>query len=117
MSDFTAATPRRVLVCYGLSCATRGSRQLHGALEERIAERDDVRVEAYYRFNGYSHGPNVVLDADHVWYEGVAPGDIDALVAHATTGEPAERPGPGRVPEIVRAVAFEALDRKYPADK
>lgn len=101
---------RHVLVCHGLFCSARGSRQLFAVLQERLAACGDVAVSPYWCFNGCSHGPNVVVHADRVWYEGVAPGDVEAIVAHALGGEPAERPA-GRVPPIVKVNAFEALDR------
>jgi (2Fe-2S) ferredoxin len=101
-----------VLVCQGLFCSARGSHSLLGALQARLAECADTVVEPWWCFNGCSHGPNVVVHADRVWYEGVAPGDVDAIVAHAVGGAPPARPE-GRVPGIVRTNAFEALDRKY----
>src|SRR6478609_2314691 len=79
-------TTRRVLVCHGLFCTARGSRQLYTLLQARLADRDDVGLEPYYCFNGCSHGPNVVFHDDHVWYEGVAPNDLEGIVRHAETG-------------------------------
>lgn len=84
-------------------------------LQERLAGCAAVSVEPYYCFNGCSHGPNVVVHADRTWYEGVTPADVDLIVAHAATGEPPARPG-GRLPAIVKANAYEALDRKYPSE-
>jgi hypothetical protein len=49
-----------------------------------------------------------------VWYEGVAADDLDGIVSHAATGSPVVRTRPSRLPDIVKTVAFEALDRKYP---
>ena len=107
-------TTRRVLVCHGLFCTARGSRQIYALLAGRLADRADIGVEPYYCFNGCSHGPNVVLHDNRVWYEGVGPDDLDGIVRHAATGISETGPRPGRVPEIVKTVAFEALDRKYP---
>jgi (2Fe-2S) ferredoxin len=106
---------RRVLVCQGLFCSARGSQQLLGVLQARLAECAGVVVEPYYCFNGCSHGPNVVVHADRAWYEGVTPGDVATIVEHAITGQ-AAAPAEGRVPPVVRTNAFEALDRKYPAE-
>jgi (2Fe-2S) ferredoxin len=103
-----------VLVCHGLFCTARGSRQLYGELQARLAGRPDVGVEPWYCFNGCSHGPNVVFQGDRVWYEGVAADDLDGIVSHAATGSPVVRTRPSRLPDIVKTVAFEALDRKYP---
>jgi (2Fe-2S) ferredoxin len=105
---------RHVFVCQGLFCSARGSRELTRELETRLAGGDAV-VERYWCFNGCSHGPNILVPEDRCWYEGVSPADLEAIVRHAETGQPASPACRGRVPQVVKDNAYEAIERQYPA--
>lgn len=105
--------PRRVVVCQGLFCSARGAGALLRVLETRLAGVPGVVVERQYCFNGCSHGPNVVLYPERCWYEGIGPADVDALVAHAATGEAGRRPPGARIPAVVKETAHAALAQRF----
>ena len=54
---------RMCLVCQNIDCKSRGSEQLMGELEKRVASKglDDIEVKPYMCFGACQEGPNIVL--------------------------------------------------------
>ncbi|HEX2912101.1 MAG TPA: (2Fe-2S) ferredoxin domain-containing protein [Chloroflexia bacterium] len=108
---------RFLLVCQGLFCMSRGSYGLLGELKKLKQEGtlpEDLEVQAYYCFNGCSHGPNMVCYPEKVWFERVGPGNFSQVLAFLNEGTPATDPGltQGRVLEVVRKKAYADIEKE-----
>jgi (2Fe-2S) ferredoxin len=104
------ATPTSVqvfYVCVNTSCRGGGSLAVLEALRAmRQGTGDEVREQIC--FGACWMGPNVVLYPQGTWYCGVAPDDLEEIVAHAQGGPPVERlidrSDPGLCEQIARVL-------------
>ena len=102
---------RMCLVCQNIDCKSRGSEQLMGELEKRVASKglDDIEVKPYMCFGGCQAGPNIVLYPQKVWYSGVKPEDVEEIAAHADGGAAVERLTHG-VEQPLKDLIYQLLD-------
>jgi (2Fe-2S) ferredoxin len=66
------------------ACANRGAAQLQKDLKAKVKEmglNGRVRVSRSMCFGLCSEGPNVCVMPDNVWYRGVGPADLPAIIA------------------------------------
>ena len=84
---------RVCLVCQNIDCKTRGSEQLMGELEKKVAVKGlaDVDVKPYMCFGACQEGPNIVLYPEKSWYAGVKPDDLDEIADHLADGPHVQR--------------------------
>ena len=84
------AEPQVVFVCRGPYCRERGARGVMERLRDllRLTGRP-LPVLSYNCFGRCDDGPNVVLFPDGVWYSGVEPAELEAVVADLAGGAPA----------------------------
>ncbi|HTF57053.1 MAG TPA: (2Fe-2S) ferredoxin domain-containing protein [Planctomycetota bacterium] len=78
------------------ACANRGSAALQKELKAIVKEKGlkgRVRVSRAMCFGLCSEGPNICVMPDNVWYRGVGPADLPAIIAKHV--EPLEGPPPG----------------------
>ncbi len=84
-----------IRVCVGGSCLASGSLQVRDALRSAITSHgleDRVHVQETGCMGPCSQGPVVMMDTDETFYQNVAPGDAEAIVAeHVIGGAPVER--------------------------
>lgn len=84
---------RMCLVCQNIDCKSRGSEQLMGELEKRVAAKglDDVEVKPYMCFGACQEGPNIVLYPEKSWYANVKVEDLDEIADHIAGGPHVKR--------------------------
>ena len=88
----SGSNPYRVhaLVCLGgKSCPAQGSEAIWFELKRRVLEaglENEVRVTKSGCMGQCGHGPMVCVYPEDVWYGGVGPGDVEALLAHLRGG-------------------------------
>lgn len=66
------------------ACANRGSAQLQKDLKAMVKDRGlkgRVRVSRAMCFGLCSEGPNICVMPDNIWYRGVTPADLPAILA------------------------------------
>ena len=102
---------QHVLVCTNVDCLRRGSPAVLDAMRARVEASGsaDVEVTSYPCFGGCDYGPNVVLYPPKTFYSGVAPADVDEIVAHVQGGPVVERLT-GKVDSGTQELIFELLD-------
>lgn len=74
------------------ACANRGSVELHKAMKDFVKSRglqNRVRVTRSLCLGLCEKGPNVCIMPDQIWYHGVKPGDVPAILERHVT--PMER--------------------------
>ncbi|MGD1904124.1 MAG: ferredoxin [Geitlerinemataceae cyanobacterium] len=82
----TPDTPT-VYVCMHRSCRERGAAETLQAFAEKVP--DGVCAAASTCMGQCSSGPTVRVSADEMWYYGIKPEDVDAIVEqHIVGGEP-----------------------------
>ena len=65
------------------SCGARGGKQIRAELKHKLAE---LGLHKTYRVNRAGclgqceHGPNLVIYPQGIWYAGVQPDDVDAII-------------------------------------
>jgi (2Fe-2S) ferredoxin len=116
-AEMTETRKKFVLVCQGLFCMSRGSWHILNDLKKLKADSklpDEVEVQAYYCFNGCSHGPNIVCHPDKVWFERVTPQNFKQVLDYICEGKPVSDSAltQARVLEIVRQNAFAQLEKE-----
>ncbi len=81
-----------VLVCGGVDCKKRGSRDVRKALKEELRERGmvgGVRVDSVGCLGLCKHGPNAVVYPQGTWYLGLTESDVREVVRrHLEGGDP-----------------------------
>jgi (2Fe-2S) ferredoxin len=84
---------RMCLVCQNIDCKSRGSEQIMGELEKRIAAKglDDVEVKSYMCFGACQEGPNIVLYPEKSLYANVKVDDLDDITEHIAGGPHVQR--------------------------
>jgi len=94
---------RQVLVCVNArppgnpkgSCAQKDSPSLFDAMKDLVRDRglaERVMVNRTYCLKHCSRGPVFAVQPDNVWYQGVAPGDLEEIcTSHLEGGRPVER--------------------------
>ena len=83
------------------SCARKGAERLRNYMKARAKELGipGTRINAAGCLDRCELGATLVVYPDGVWYQGVAPEDVPAIVdAHLCGGEPVERLIGRRVP-------------------
>ena len=107
-----ATLERQVFVCNGKSCTKRGSEAVKDTFREVLNERDIlfgkpekanpagcVVLTDCSSVGFCESGPAVLVYPDGIWYEGVQPADVAAIVdEHLIGGHPVERLIGRRVP-------------------
>ena len=71
------------------SCGRRGSLGVYEAFQQELARRDypsGVKATATGCLTPCQHGPNVVVYPEGLWYAGVTPADVPALLAFHLDG-------------------------------
>ncbi len=66
------------------SCTPRGGKAVFAAFAQELARREyphGVKVTASGCLTPCNHGPNVVVYPEGVWYAGLTPADVPALMA------------------------------------
>lgn len=82
---------RYIFVCEnertdGRDCCGADGAHIRGLLKERVKALDldrKVRVSRSGCLDTCSEGPNVLLMPDNIWFKGVTPDDVEAIVARA----------------------------------
>ena len=72
-----------VLVCGGVDCKKRGSKDVRKALKEELRERGmvgDVRVDSVGCLGLCKHGPNAIVYPRGTWYLGLTKSDVREVV-------------------------------------
>jgi (2Fe-2S) ferredoxin len=78
-----------VLVCGGVDCKKRGSKDVRKALKEELRERGmvgDVRVDSVGCLGLCKHGPNAVVYPRGTWYLGLTRSDVREVVGRHLEG-------------------------------
>jgi (2Fe-2S) ferredoxin len=80
-------------------------------LQRQAAERglDDVDVKSYLCFGGCSHGPNLVVYPQKVWYAGVKKEDAGEILDAAASGGTVDRLT-GKVDKETQELIYQLLD-------
>jgi (2Fe-2S) ferredoxin len=71
------------------ACANRGSAQLQKDLKAMVKDRGlkgRVRVSRAMCFGLCSEGPNICVMPDNIWYRGVTPADLPAIIDRHVAG-------------------------------
>ena len=79
-----------VLVCGGVDCKKRGSKDVRKALKEELRERGmvgDVRVDSVGCLGLCKHGPNAVVYPQGTWYLGLTESDVREVVRRHLEGD------------------------------
>ncbi len=82
---------RRVLVCTSAGCISSGAQAIRTAFDQAVksANLGDVRVMGTGCLGPCAKGPMVKIDPDDVYYSGLTPEDVPAIVEqHLCSGEP-----------------------------
>ncbi len=99
-----------VLVCQGPHCKVQGSKDVRDKLRDMLAggAKGPMRTASFVLshdcFDRCGRGPNVVIYPDGIWYEGIEPEDVPAIV---------EQMYGGPVPERLRANVGQDHAEKY----
>ncbi|MDX2226421.1 MAG: (2Fe-2S) ferredoxin domain-containing protein [Verrucomicrobiae bacterium] len=109
---------KHVFVCNGKSCAERGSSEVKARFVEELKNRNQLRkskIEGDIMCTDCSSvgfceiGPAVLVYPDGLWYAGVRPEDVPALIdGHLLGGKPLWGMIQNRVPSEKAAGAGEA---------
>lgn len=105
------SNPYRIhaFVCLGgKSCPAQGSEAVWEALKSRVREAglaQEIRVNKAGCMSQCGHGPMVCVYPEGVWYAGVRPEDVEAILAHLRGGPVhaarlyrPEKPGENKLP-------------------
>ncbi len=99
---------RLVFVCQNVDCRVRKATEVMEKLKTDLAGDSSVEVRPYMCFGACHSGPNVVIYPDKVWFAGVKPEDVPAVVSYLRGG-----PAPTQLDTIdagLKEMIFQLLD-------
>ncbi len=81
------SSPKRVLVCQNRTCRKQGAGKVLAALQAHPVP--DVTVTGSSCLGQCGNGPMVLVTPEQVWYSGVQPSEVPAVVErHLRRGQP-----------------------------